>query len=500
MSSAVDRIRTSCFGTSWNIPPLVRRGALGGELPAGFRLGRFTVVHLRALDTNCEVYLARDAEGGAPRTVRVARSSVFAAHPGLADTMLHGARLLAGRSHPHLLAVLDGGWTDEAVPRPYVVHERLVGRDLATYQARHRGIEPSLLPMVAEQCAAALDALHRLGLAHTDLRRSCVMLVPLDDGRLVVKLAGLEHARPIRPGATAADEPLVAADLAAFGVMLRELGGDGHSAELARAIARLTATDPARRPASAAEVHRALIGRSLGGIDDVLAGPRTDHLSPATLAHDSCVTPQRTLAARQPAPTLLRADGQTVPVSPRLRTSLLLALVALLVSTTLGIVRPPGEPRPRRLSITPDEPTPHLVAPRTMPERVQPPASSASLDHDEPERPAPAAPRLRRAPLLVAMHTEETVPKVDEAPTTDEPPLPLVAPAASADPTDEEPALLPIIPSGTPSDDLGLLPVRAQYMLAHQPENGGPASGLGGAATKNCVLTDRCPNVRAPTR
>ena len=145
---------------AWNIPPLVR-GA-GGELPEGFALGEWTVTHLRGTEASCEVYLVTHAVDGSSCVARVARRSALAARPGLAGAMLAGAKQLGKLRHPNLLAVCGHGWTDETSPRPYVLHERVVGRDLAAYQARHGAVEPGLLLAIACQCAAALAAITRL--------------------------------------------------------------------------------------------------------------------------------------------------------------------------------------------------------------------------------------------------------------------------------------------------------------------------------------------------
>lgn len=254
---------------AWNIPPLVR-GA-GGELPEGFALGEWTVTHLRGTEASCEVYLVTHAVDGSSCVARVARRSALAARPGLAGAMLAGAKQLGKLRHPNLLAVCGHGWTDETSPRPYVLHERVVGRDLAAYQARHGAVEPGLLLAIACQCAAALAAMHAAGLAHADLWRGCAVLVPVGGGACQIKLGGLELAQRIRAGATADEEPLVAADLAALGAMLGELAEDvpGVPPALTEVIARLA--DPQRMPRSAGEVLAAIQGADPGA--SVIAEP-----------------------------------------------------------------------------------------------------------------------------------------------------------------------------------------------------------------------------------
>lgn len=52
----------------WNIPPLLRGAALGGELPQDFRLGELAVGRLHWVDDDCEVYLVTHTGDGASYT------------------------------------------------------------------------------------------------------------------------------------------------------------------------------------------------------------------------------------------------------------------------------------------------------------------------------------------------------------------------------------------------------------------------------------------------
>ena len=237
LSSVLSSSRRPAGPAGWIIPALTR-AAGATTLVEGARLGEFEVVHLRETEARCEVYSVR--RGDRSYTARVARRGALRARPGLAACFGGAARVLGALRHPNLLAVLGAGWTEEAEGRPFLIHPRLVGRDLASYQARH---EPSasLCLTVAAQGAAGLAALHGAGLAHGDLRPGDLVLVAEADEAPRIVLGGFEGGRAIRPSARAEDEPLVAGDLAAFGAILRSLAQGIRGASLPAGYFRLAA-------------------------------------------------------------------------------------------------------------------------------------------------------------------------------------------------------------------------------------------------------------------
>lgn len=434
----------------WNIPPLVR----GAGLPEGFRLGALAVAQLRATEARCEVYLVTHDDGSS-HMARVARRAALAEQPALADSMLAAAVRLYGHRHPNLLEVHGAGWTDEATPRPYVLHERVVGRDLASYQARHGSIDPSLLLAIGRQCAAGLAALHGLGLAHADLRRGSVTLVPAGGDAFRIKLGGFERARAIEPGAAADAEPLVAADLAALGAMLQELaaGAQEVPAALAELIARLTAEPTA---ASAAEV-----AARLAAIE-----AQVDPGASAIVAAGAEALPEREETARwsRRAPEFGQislvmpierpADPIRLARAPWLMTVILIVsaaavmIVASLAGRSLGrvleIVDTSGE-----------ETVLGRVEVRTVPDWIEPPrpvpvpelvaslAAAGGCKDEKPEAKAVFQPRKpetsgARRPSVAAV--EEAVEEVEEVEEEVEEVAPML-------PVDEVDALMPVGPA-----------------------------------------------------
>lgn len=117
-------------------------------------------------------------------------------HPDLGDdpqlqrTFRRLMPIAAGLHHPNIAAVHDYGtatWNDREVL--YVVSEHLSGGSLRDLLDRGRLLSPSQALVVGLDACKALDALHRHGLVHTDVRPST--LVFGDDRQLRIIDVGL---------------------------------------------------------------------------------------------------------------------------------------------------------------------------------------------------------------------------------------------------------------------------------------------------------------------
>ncbi|HRB02450.1 MAG TPA: PASTA domain-containing protein [Ilumatobacteraceae bacterium] len=98
--------------------------------------------------------------------------------------------IAAGLHHPNIAAVYDSGrsrWNDREVL--YVAAERMVGGSLRDLLDRGRLLSASQALVVGLDACKALDAMHRAGLVHTDIRPAT--LVFGDDRRLRVVDVGL---------------------------------------------------------------------------------------------------------------------------------------------------------------------------------------------------------------------------------------------------------------------------------------------------------------------
>lgn len=132
------------------------------------------------------------------------------------------------------------------------------------------GLDRETLATIALDLLSALDAVHRNGVLHRDVKPANVLLD--GDGRVRLTDFGIAHlgdrdqlalpgqmvgtVRYLAPELVDTGVPSERSDLYALGVLLREAAGDELAdATLRLLIGRLVDPDPERRPASAAEAR-----------------------------------------------------------------------------------------------------------------------------------------------------------------------------------------------------------------------------------------------------
>lgn len=219
-----------------------------------------------------ETWDAADLAVGRPVTLRLLRRA------RAADTrrFLAEARCAARLHHPGIVRVYDYGQTG-AERAPFLVTEPAGDTSLASVMSA-RPLEPAWVVDLLRQAASALDAAHAAGLVHDHISPDSLLLVP--GGAVKLSDFRLPHAGPATgadqayqaPERARGDPATQASDLYALGVVAwecltgkpvpREPGrGDRPLPGLppvvgrgvAALVADLTATDPADRPASAAQ-------------------------------------------------------------------------------------------------------------------------------------------------------------------------------------------------------------------------------------------------------
>ncbi|HTR50297.1 MAG TPA: serine/threonine-protein kinase [Kofleriaceae bacterium] len=181
------------------------------------------------------VYAAEDLA----RTERVAIKLAHSEHIAAELIATHMAReLRAGRAtnHPNVVTVLDGGCE---AGRSYVVMELASGRSLGTLAAE--GLSIRRVGAIVDQILAGLDAIHRAGYLHGDVKTDNILVTREQDGSELAKIIDLglaceqgsarvddEHVISGTPQYLAPEIALggaktVASELYAVGVILYEL-------------------------------------------------------------------------------------------------------------------------------------------------------------------------------------------------------------------------------------------------------------------------------------
>ncbi|HZR37318.1 MAG TPA: protein kinase [Nevskia sp.] len=202
-------------------------------LPRGESIGAYRIERLLGHGGMGEVYLAARADGQYEQEVAIKLiNAAFADEP---QQFLEERRILARLEHPGITRLFDGGISADG--RPYMVMERVEGRDLLTWCREHRSSLAQRLELFIQLCQAVGYA-HRRLIVHRDIKPGNVLVTSegqvklLDFGiaRLLDHPAAAENARLVQatPG-FAAPEQLTggditaATDVYALGVLLYRL-------------------------------------------------------------------------------------------------------------------------------------------------------------------------------------------------------------------------------------------------------------------------------------
>jgi len=237
-----------------------------------------------------QVWQAVDLLLNRPVAVKLLRPE-YADHPETLERFRAEARHAGSLTHPCIARVYDYGDAGPAAP-PYLVMEFVNGPSLADLLVVEP-VSPVLALDVVAQVAAGLDAAHRAGLVHRDIKPGNILIG--DDGLVKITDFGIAHAAGSAPitgpglvmGTTqymaperiSGGQATPASDLYSLGIIFYEcLTGlapyDGGTAEVMAGhlylplpplpacvppefddlVRRLTAKDPAVRMADAAQI------------------------------------------------------------------------------------------------------------------------------------------------------------------------------------------------------------------------------------------------------
>jgi eukaryotic-like serine/threonine-protein kinase len=171
-----------------------RRGVLSdhGSIPI---TDRYTVDRELGRGGMAMVYLARDRKHDRPVAIKVLRAEIVGDQP--AERFLREVRILGRLQHPHILALLDSGSTDETPPRPFYVMPYVDGETL-----RQRLIREGPLPVaealrLVREAGEALHYAHGQRLIHRDVKPENILL---SQGHALVADFGIARAAGVAAG------------------------------------------------------------------------------------------------------------------------------------------------------------------------------------------------------------------------------------------------------------------------------------------------------------
>jgi protein kinase-like protein len=134
--------------------------------------GRYHLGELIARGGWGMVYRARDLRDGSDVALKVL-SPQHARDPVSVRRFLREQRTLARLHHPHVVAPLDHGRTEQGL---YIVMELLHGRTLHAHMHRDGPLRPARAALIAAQICDGLGAAHEHGVIHRDLKPDNVFL------------------------------------------------------------------------------------------------------------------------------------------------------------------------------------------------------------------------------------------------------------------------------------------------------------------------------------
>jgi len=140
---------------------------------AGSLLGHYRIESELGRGGMGVVFRAVDVELDRPVALKVIGAH-SADEPGFRERFARESRLAASIDHPNIVPVYEAG---EDGGHVFLAMRLVDGEDLARVIAREHGLDPPRAVRIVRQVAAALDAAHRVGLVHRDVKPANVLLV-----------------------------------------------------------------------------------------------------------------------------------------------------------------------------------------------------------------------------------------------------------------------------------------------------------------------------------
>jgi len=145
---------------------------LTGELRQGERLGAYEIEREIGRGGMGVVYLALDTRLRRRVALKLIASDL-AADPGFRARFEREARIAATLEHPHIVPVYEAGRLDG---RLYIAMRHIAGADLGAVIRDEGPLAPHRVARLVTQLGGALDAAHREGMVHRDVKPANALL------------------------------------------------------------------------------------------------------------------------------------------------------------------------------------------------------------------------------------------------------------------------------------------------------------------------------------
>ncbi len=187
----------------------------------------------------------------------------YSADPGFAGRFRQEARSAASLSHPNIVSVYDYG-TDPDGETQYIVMELVNGRDLASILRERGRVSTNDAVQVAIGVASALEAAHRRGIVHRDVKPGNILITnegdvkvtdfgiarAVSEASMTVTGTTLGSVHYFSPEQARGDEVTGRSDVYALGIVLYEMltGRRPFEGESAAGVALKRLTEDPPRP------------------------------------------------------------------------------------------------------------------------------------------------------------------------------------------------------------------------------------------------------------
>ena len=162
------------------------------DVPYEVLANRYELHRQLATGGTADVFLARDQLLNRPVAVKVLNATL-SQDEAFVQRLRQEAQVVASLNHQNIVGVFDQGEQDGA---PFIVMEYVDGQTLSEILRNEGRIDPDRAASIAIDVAAALDAAHRQGMVHMDVKPGNVLIT--NDG--LVKLTDFGIAKALNEG------------------------------------------------------------------------------------------------------------------------------------------------------------------------------------------------------------------------------------------------------------------------------------------------------------